>query len=50
MKCQNQLSHLENAIDRAFPTGRINRYHLAKKWDEIHTAALEEHFNCEGDH
>lgn len=50
MKCTKQRSHLENAIDRAFPDGKINTWTLASLWDAIYNDALDEYFNCEGDH
>lgn len=45
--CTKFEDHLQNAIDRAFPTGKIPSWSLAQKWDAIYDDAENEQNNCE---
>lgn len=41
------VDHLQNAIDRGFPSGRIDSRTLAEHWDEIFQDAEAEQDNCD---
>ena len=41
------LDHLQNAIDRAFPSGVIPSRALAERWETIFAEAIDEQLNCD---
>jgi hypothetical protein len=47
-KCPEYECHVQNVLDRMYPSGKMTSFSIANNWAYIINSAEDEYENCEG--